>query len=137
MILKLILFEMDRPQLYPFVKDMQNEDDNPSLQHEINAVSNCIESNVKAIASRGDNINRLEDRVNLLGQHAHDFRSDGNRLRRAMRWKSMRVTVFIVLGVVVLGLVIVLASGQYHTVRVTVTAHSIDILVVLANRGHH
>ncbi|KAI4252124.1 MAG: hypothetical protein LQ352_004465 [Teloschistes flavicans] len=69
----------------------------------------ALQANIQRTEERGTNIEELRDKSDILKDHSHQFQRGANRVMKQMKWKNMRMWMWIILGVVVFIVVIALA----------------------------
>lgn len=80
------------------------------IQSELDAATAAMQSNVNKLSERGENLDVLQNKTDNLKDHADGFRRGANRVRKDMRWKNIKMWMWIIAGIAALILVIVLAS---------------------------
>lgn len=70
-------------------------------QTELNQVKNIMVQNVEQILSRGERIELLVDKTDVMAGQATAFRRGARTVRRDMWWKNKKVTVLCALVILV------------------------------------
>lgn len=84
-----------------------------STQNEIQEVKSVLIENIDKVLERGERIELLVDRTEVLDQHAFKFKKKATKLKRAMWWKNAKMVLAI--GFIILALIyIVAAIAWYH-----------------------
>ncbi|XP_054155481.1 vesicle-associated membrane protein 8-like [Oppia nitens] len=85
------------------------------LKQHVNEVSNIMQQNIDKILERGQRLDHLEDRSEMLSNRADEFRVGARRVSRKMWWQNTRVNIFIAIVVTVIILIIVLSITSSTT----------------------
>ncbi|KAL8663007.1 MAG: hypothetical protein Q9202_004237 [Teloschistes flavicans] len=80
-----------------------------ALQAQIDDTVNVMRQNIQRTEQRGDQLDHIGDKTKDLAEHANKFKRGSNRVMKDMRWKNIRMWIWIILGVVVFIVVIALA----------------------------
>ena len=78
------------------------------VRAQINDVKDVMVQNIEKVLERGEKIELLVDKTDRLNQQAFKFERQSKRLKNAMWWKNMKMTIAI--GVCLTGLVYFIAS---------------------------
>lgn len=70
--------------------------------------------NLQALYQRGQNLEDLEDRSNVLAGSAANFRRGANSARKRFWWKDTKMKICIVGGIVILLIIIIVPSGTSY-----------------------
>lgn len=89
------------------------------MHNQVKEVHNIMTENIEKVVHRGEAIDDLSDRSNLLAQSSTDFRHSSNKLRKKLFWKNIKMWVILIIVLLVILLVIVAV-----------------ILIALAATGH-
>ncbi|RWS23924.1 Vesicle-associated membrane protein-like protein, partial [Leptotrombidium deliense] len=76
------------------------------LKDHVSEVSNIMQENINKILERGQRLEHLEDRSEILSSRADDFRISAKRVSRKMWWQNMRVNIII--GVVIIAIIVII-----------------------------
>jgi len=88
----------------------QKNDKIAKIQEEVSQVKDVMIKNIDKVLERGEKIDLLVDKTEVLDQHAHKFKKGSTRLRRAMWWKNVKLTLLIILFLLIVIYVILAAS---------------------------
>ena len=69
------------------------------LQGELNSVTSVMKSNIEKMIRRGEKLEALEEKTEMLVQEAAMFKARSKKLNRALKWKNAK---FYIVGGVVL-----------------------------------
>lgn len=75
------------------------------LQNDVNQLTSVMQSNINKVLERGDRMDTLNERSELLSSRANEFRINSRNVSRKFWWQNFRFQLTI--GVVVLTLIIV------------------------------
>jgi len=67
------------------------------VREEINQVKDVMIKNIDKVLERGEKIELLVDKTEVLDQHAFKFKKTSKKLARAMWWKYVKFTVILVI----------------------------------------
>jgi vesicle-associated membrane protein 7 len=73
-----------------------------NVQSEIENVRGIMSENIERVLGRGDRIDLLVDKTDMLGGSANEFRVRSKGLRRRMWWKNVNLTALLVVVVIFL-----------------------------------
>ncbi|XP_074597938.1 uncharacterized protein LOC141852729 isoform X2 [Brevipalpus obovatus] len=76
-----------------------------AVQGQVTEVTNVLQENINKIVERGQRLDQLEDRSEMLSSRSEDFRVTSRRMARRVWWANMRVNLIIggvIVGVLVL-----------------------------------
>ncbi|KAH9390990.1 PREDICTED: vesicle-associated membrane protein 8-like [Rhagoletis zephyria] len=76
------------------------------LQEHVDEVQQIMSQNIDKIMQRGQNLDYLEDRSEVLSSNANEFRVGARRISRKMWWQNMKINIII--GVVILAIIIII-----------------------------
>lgn len=76
------------------------------LQNDVSQLTSVMQSNINKVLERGDRMDTLNERSELLSNRANEFRINSRTIRRKFWWQNMRFKLLI--GFVVLALVVVI-----------------------------
>jgi len=71
------------------------------VQEEISQVKDVMIKNIDKVLVRGEKIELLVDKTEVLDQHAFKFKKNSRGLARAMCWKNAKLTVIIIIVLIV------------------------------------
>lgn len=80
------------------------------VQEDINVVKDIMIKNIDKVLERGEKIELLVDKTEVLDQHALKFKRSSGALRRSMWWKNVKLTIVIVIIVAVIIYIILAAA---------------------------
>lgn len=92
-----------------------------------------MQSNVNKLSQRGENLDVLQNKTDNLKDHADGFRRGANRVRKDMRWKNIKMWMWIIAGIAALILVIVLAC-KFHMGRPAKNTYANSVSAVLSKK---
>lgn len=76
------------------------------LQNDVNQLTSVMQTNINKVLERGDRMDTLNERSELLSSRANEFRINSRNIRRKFWWQNFRFQLII--GAVVLSLIIVI-----------------------------
>lgn len=76
---------------------MKGDDKVTRIQDQISEVRNVMIENIDRVLERGEKIELLVDKSEILDQHSFKFRTQARTLKRAMWWKNIKLIVIIVI----------------------------------------
>lgn len=76
------------------------------LQNDVNQLTSVMQSNINKVLERGDRMDTLNERSELLSSRANEFRISSRNVRRKFWWQNLRFQIII--GIVALTIVIVI-----------------------------
>jgi len=80
------------------------------VQEEISQVKDVMIKNIDKVLERGEKIELLVDRTEVLDQHAFKFKKSSTKLKNTMWWKNMKLCILIIVFVIAVIYVILAAS---------------------------
>lgn len=81
------------------------------LQNDVDEITNVMKTNINKVLERGDRVDILNERSDLLSSRANEFRINSRAIRRKFWWQNFRIQLFIGTAVsIVLILIIYYAS---------------------------
>jgi len=90
----------------------QKNDRIAKVQEEISQVKDVMIKNIDKVLERGEKIELLVDKTEVLDQHAFKFKKASTKLKRAMWWKNAKLTILIILVLLgVIYFILALACG--------------------------
>lgn len=81
--------------------------------NQVDGVKTVMHNNIQVVLSNTEKMEVVEQKTNDLNEQAKVFRNTGRKLRKAMWWKNMRVTLAIGVLCVLVILVILALSGAF------------------------
>lgn len=77
------------------------------LQSDVDEITNVMKSNINKVLERGDRVDALNERSELLSSHANEFRINSRNVRKKLWWDDFRMrilvgTVFLLILTIVL-----------------------------------
>jgi len=75
------------------------------LQNDVNQLTSVMQSNINKVLERGDRVDTLNERSELLTSRANEFRINSRNVRRKFWWENLRFQL--ILGVVIFACVVV------------------------------
>lgn len=103
---------MDAEAGEPSYQNAENQQQLPGgskikeLQNDVNQLTSVMQSNINKVLERGDRMDTLNERSELLSSRANEFRISSRNIRRKFWWQNFRFQM--VIGVVLLAVVIVI-----------------------------
>lgn len=76
------------------------------LQEHVDEVQQIMSQNIDKIMQRGQNLDYLEDRSEVLSSNANEFRVGARRVSRKMWWQNMKINIII--GIVILAIIAII-----------------------------
>lgn len=76
------------------------------LQNDVNQLTSVMQSNINKVLERGDRMDTLNERSELLSSRANEFRISSRNVSRKFWWQNLRFQIII--GAVVLTIVVVI-----------------------------
>lgn len=70
-----------------------------------------MQVNIDKIMQRGQNLDYLEDRSEMLSSNANEFRVGARRISRKMWWNNMKINIII--GIVILAIILIIICKYY------------------------
>lgn len=71
-----------------------------------------MRKNIEAVEKRGANIDDLAETTSNLGRGAREFNRGASRARRRECWRNQKMTIWIIIGIIVVLLIIIIPSGE-------------------------
>ncbi|KAL8993589.1 MAG: hypothetical protein Q9188_007289 [Gyalolechia gomerana] len=84
----------------------EGNDRTAALQAQIDDTVNVMRQNIQRTEERGGRIDQIEESTNKLQFRAQEFKRGSNKLRKRLHWKNVRMTIYIVLGLIVIAIII-------------------------------
>ncbi|XP_067126502.1 vesicle-associated membrane protein 4-like [Centruroides vittatus] len=85
-----------------------NDKDIRRVQFQVDEVSSIMQENIGRIVDRGEKLEDLEDKSDLLSSNADYFRNSARRMQRKMWWQNMKLKIIIGLIIVAILLIIII-----------------------------
>lgn len=82
------------------------------LQNDVNQITSVMQSNINKVLERGDRIDTLNERSELLNSRANEFRINSRNIRRKFWWQNFRFQL--ILGLVVFAIVVIIIYSISH-----------------------
>lgn len=76
------------------------------LQDDVNQLTSVMQTNINKVLERGDRMDTLNERSELLSSRANEFRINSRNISRKFWWQNFRFQLTI--GVVVLALIVII-----------------------------
>ncbi|CAF1611637.1 unnamed protein product [Adineta ricciae] len=95
---------------------MNNPEENPTasnlnaLRADVTATTDVLKVTVGKLVQRGENLDALNNRADDLYSTSYHFRGAARRVDRNMKWKNIKLTVFIAFVVIAVIAFIVLMA---------------------------
>jgi len=85
------------------------------VQNEIEAVKNVMIKNIDKVLERGEKIELLVDKTEVLDQHAFKFKKQARILKNTMWWKNAKLMVIVAIVVIlIIYFILVGACGGFN-----------------------
>jgi len=83
------------------------------VQQDLNSVKDTMVLNIEKVLERGEKIELLVEKTEILDQHAFKFKKGATQLRRKMWWKSVKwlIVLVVVLILVIYGILAISCGG--------------------------
>jgi len=82
------------------------------LQNDVEEITNVMQSNINRVLERGDRIDNLNERSELLNSRANEFRINSRNIRRKLWWQNLRFQI--ILGMVIVAIIFILIYSVAH-----------------------
>ena len=82
------------------------------LQNDVNQLTSVMQTNINKVLERGDRMDTLNERSELLSSRANEFRINSRTIRRKFWWQNLRFQI--VIGLVILSVIIVVIYSLAH-----------------------
>lgn len=84
------------------------------VQFQVDEVSSIMKENIGKIIERDGKLEDLEDKSELMSNHADDFRSSAKKMQRKMWWQNMKLRLIIggIAVIIVFIIIIIVARSQ-------------------------
>ncbi|EPY32244.1 vesicle-associated membrane protein 7 [Strigomonas culicis] len=76
------------------------------IKEELTNTRQVMLENLDTVVVRGDNINNLCDRTELLREEAQGFHSNSRSLKRTLMWHHIKIVIGVILALAAIGLII-------------------------------
>lgn len=76
------------------------------LQNDVNQLASVMQTNINKVLERGDRMDTLNERSELLTSHANEFRINSRTMRRKFWWQNFRFQM--VIGLVLFAIVVLI-----------------------------
>lgn len=83
------------------------------VMHQVDSVKSVMHNNIQVVLSNTEKMETVEQKSNELNEQAKVFRNTGRKLRKAMWWKNVRLTLAIGLCAVLVILIILAIAGVF------------------------
>jgi len=93
----------------------KGDDKMKKVQSQVDEVVGIMHQNIEKVINRGDKLEELDDKTDLLQEHAHKFKSGAVRVRKQMWWNNFKIKIII--AAVVISLIIIIAVIIYMSVK--------------------
>jgi len=90
--------------------NVARDDKVAKVREEINAVKDVMIKNIDKVLERGEKIELLVDKTEVLDQHAFKFKKQAKNLKNSMWWKNAKLWVLVIVIVLIL-IFVILASA--------------------------
>ncbi|KAI4178814.1 MAG: hypothetical protein L6R41_008196 [Letrouitia leprolyta] len=87
----------------------EGNDRTAALQAQIDDTVNVMRQNIQRTEERGGRIDNMVDQTEHLRNNADAFKRGSNRVHQQMKWKNIRMWLYIILGVIIVIIIIALA----------------------------
>ena len=82
------------------------------LQNDVNQITSVMQTNINKVLERGDRIDTLNERSELLTSRANEFRINSRNIRRKLWWQNLRFQM--VIGLVVFAIIVIIIYSIAH-----------------------
>jgi vesicle-associated membrane protein 4 len=82
------------------------------LQSDVEQLTNVMQTNINKVLDRGDRMDTLNERSELLSSRANEFRINSRSIRRKLWWQNLRFQIII--GVVITAVVVIIIYNLSH-----------------------
>lgn len=82
------------------------------LQNDVDQITSVMQSNINKVLERGDRIDTLDERSELLNRRANEFRINSRNIRRKMWWQNFRFQLII--GCVLFAIIVIIIYSIAH-----------------------
>lgn len=83
------------------------------VMNQVDSVKSVMHDNIQVVLSNTEKMEVVEQKTNDLNEQAKVFRNTGRKLRKAMWWKNVKLTIAIGLCVVLVILIILAIAGVF------------------------
>ncbi|CCI47368.1 unnamed protein product [Albugo candida] len=83
--------------------------------HQVDNVKSVMHTNIQVVLSNTEKMEVVEQKTNDLSEQAKVFRNSGRKLRKAMWWKNVKLTIAIGLCAILVIVIILAVSGVFKT----------------------
>lgn len=71
-----------------------------------------MRENINKVSQRGERLDALQDKTDVLASSAQGFRRGANRVRKQMWWKDMKMRACLIICIIILLVVIIVPAGM-------------------------
>ena len=91
------------------------------LQLKVGEVQSLMTQNIQRITERGESIDDLQGKAELLAHNSTDFKRTASRLRKKLLWRSVRLWVILIaiIAIVLVVIVVVVVIGLFATNKIS------------------
>lgn len=82
------------------------------LQSDVKQLTSVMQSNIKQVMIRGDRMDTLNERSELLSNRANEFRISSRSLRRKYWWQNLRFQLL--LGIIIIVIIVIIGYMIWH-----------------------
>ena len=83
-----------------------------SVTTKLEDVKKAIHTNIEIVLKRGEDLEDLEDKTENLSDTAKIFSNQGRRLKNTMRWRKIKMILFLIcIMLIVIGIIIGIVYG--------------------------
>lgn len=82
------------------------------LQNDVNQITSVMQSSINKVLERGDRLDTLNERSELLTSRANEFRINSRNIRRKLWWQNLRFQI--ILGLVVVAIIVIIVYSIAH-----------------------
>ncbi|XP_013793616.1 vesicle-associated membrane protein 4-like isoform X1 [Limulus polyphemus] len=76
------------------------------VQFQVDEVTGIMKENIGKIMERGDRLEELEDKSEMLSTHADQFTSSAKKMRNRMWWRNIKMKILLAVVIIVILLII-------------------------------
>lgn len=78
-----------------------------ALQNDVHEITEVMKTNINKVIERGDRVDMLNERSELLNSRAAEFRINSRNIRRKFWWENFRLQIIIgIIALVVVALIL-------------------------------
>lgn len=82
------------------------------LQNDVNQLTSVMQSNINKVLERGDRMDTLNERSELLSSRANEFRINSRQLKRKFWWQNLRSRIIIGIVIAIITAIIIYSIAK-------------------------